>query len=1021
MKKTYLFLTIGCALSLLAKTEAARSQPDGYLFAHMVPEDYGGLYYSVSRDGLHWQQLNGGLPINPEYKGHPDIVRGGDGRWHAIGIPRNPGASLRGIHWTSFDLMHWRQEPLPESVFDCSALGRRPDDWLSAPKLFFDEATGDYVITWHALELAAEKSPVEKGERRALWKSMRTVYVVTRDFKTFTKPKLLFAFTGKDAEMAQIDTVIRKHNGVYYAVIKDERWEDECQTGKLIRIARSQGGVLGPYANPGRPICATRHEAPSLVLSPTGKPWVFAEDYDEGKGRYDLFEADSPEGVWHRVEGFASPRARHGCVIRIDARTLERLEWERPPKMDLANVGERKFWFQLHCVTYNLPRMEALMKEWKGREVTLKDVPIVKMPEVHTNGVVSIRVGAPGDEYRLNYTSNYAWLNLTFPKGHSDLAALDVHDRLASVTFRFSGTFAGHDIFADYGIDGEGLAATIAPTIDPLKGADAATITGVELPRLCYELGFGRRQYAELQRRLAGRRLVFDAAGFCGRGKRPMVDGVWPCEIFAHFPDGREKHIEPEGMHVSWLPTFNLDALVRSRDAKVNEQLSYVLSDPGLRVKELSAVVASPESCRGIEGSAPALVLESPIITLNHDPEPMPTFDPKTVTGDELTKWFAQRRDEPIPERLIAPIKEPLVGRELEFKDLLVVRSLQPSVDGKMPILCRTKTTSYHSLPIALTVPMERLDAFPRDPVAGDLLLNVKGTAKRWSHPSEWLYASGSGTAILVLEPVSFDGCHNGSPLSPLESADRLSGDRVLELVDKLPYEQRGQALVSYCRRHRGQRVSFSKVRLPYNRLTRKADGSVDLSFEVGPNFRYTVSALIPPGLQSKCALEVSPGATIGPVSGTWSVAPTRFSDCRNDSAGAELENLTFDFQQNEGSPLPAFDPQTITGEELLQLFAKHPCKLTIRQKLELIRKLEGRRLTFKCRLDCVSVTGGGHCLEVAAWVGAGVDMRFALRNWIPQEQANKVHQITGTLTAEGSEGHVRLGTLHFRDAVVED
>ena len=37
-----------------------KAQYEAYLFAHMMQGDYWRLYYSISRDGLHWQLLNQG-------------------------------------------------------------------------------------------------------------------------------------------------------------------------------------------------------------------------------------------------------------------------------------------------------------------------------------------------------------------------------------------------------------------------------------------------------------------------------------------------------------------------------------------------------------------------------------------------------------------------------------------------------------------------------------------------------------------------------------------------------------------------------------------------------------------------------------------------------------------------------------------------------------------------------------------------------------------------------------------------
>src|SRR5688500_11691243 len=62
---------------------AAGEKPvnEAYLFAHMTHQDYGSLYYSVSLDGLHWHRLKNGKRVFEEYHGHPDIVKGPDGKY----------------------------------------------------------------------------------------------------------------------------------------------------------------------------------------------------------------------------------------------------------------------------------------------------------------------------------------------------------------------------------------------------------------------------------------------------------------------------------------------------------------------------------------------------------------------------------------------------------------------------------------------------------------------------------------------------------------------------------------------------------------------------------------------------------------------------------------------------------------------------------------------------------------------------------------------------------------------------
>ncbi len=71
--------------------EESSTKVGSYLFAHMMKQDYGRLYYSVSEDGLHWTILNHGKRVNNDYRGHPDIMRGHDGHYYLLGNPPDRG------------------------------------------------------------------------------------------------------------------------------------------------------------------------------------------------------------------------------------------------------------------------------------------------------------------------------------------------------------------------------------------------------------------------------------------------------------------------------------------------------------------------------------------------------------------------------------------------------------------------------------------------------------------------------------------------------------------------------------------------------------------------------------------------------------------------------------------------------------------------------------------------------------------------------------------------------------------
>lgn len=300
-----LFLGTGC--------EVSEKELDGYLFAHMMKDDYGSLYYSVSRDGLNWRLLNHGRRIDSNYRGHPDICRGRDGEYYMIGVD---GAALKPVLWRSDDLVTWEvHRIIPETVFQDNPGYIAFPAWYGAPKMFYDEATDQYVVTWHAQREGT-------GNGRERWISMRTFYMLSTDLEDFTKPARLFDFDVEaDREMATIDVILRKNGEGYFALIKDERWPEDCETGKTIRISFSEN-LTGPYSNPGPPITPSWYEAPSIVPGKGNNKWfMYAENYPH---RYTLFTADSLNGSWS-ARDIQMENVRHGCVIRVNAKQFNEL------------------------------------------------------------------------------------------------------------------------------------------------------------------------------------------------------------------------------------------------------------------------------------------------------------------------------------------------------------------------------------------------------------------------------------------------------------------------------------------------------------------------------------------------------------------------------------------------------------------------------------------------------------------------------------------------------------------------
>ena len=303
--------------------DGERPKFEAYLFAHMLHGDYGRLYYSVSLDGLHWKMLNGGKRVFEDYRGHADICQGHDGKYYLVG---NDGDDRPDIHfWVSEDLIAWTKysnyTPDLKQVPDYPKAMAR----IGAPKLFYDAASSQYLLTWHTTHDLGHTDLPEP-----YWAGQRTLYATSRDLKTFSDPprKLL------DWNSATIDVIVRRQGDRYYAFLKDERYPTlDWPTGKTIRICSSPN-LLGPYSVPGPPVSPGFREAPTLIPSPNGRAWYLYYEQYPGVS-YGLSVSASLEGPWFQAAGAMHyrdrdkyslpPKVRHGSMIPINRRQHDAL------------------------------------------------------------------------------------------------------------------------------------------------------------------------------------------------------------------------------------------------------------------------------------------------------------------------------------------------------------------------------------------------------------------------------------------------------------------------------------------------------------------------------------------------------------------------------------------------------------------------------------------------------------------------------------------------------------------------
>lgn len=311
--------------------------PYGYLFVHFKEKktpDGEQVYFGISRDGFHWQALNGGQPVLWSFRGDLGVrdmtiikTRLGDYRIFATdlslayGMPgkyRNDwGNIVRDgskclMSWASRDLVHWDKQQ--EVRFDGPDFG-----CLWAPDILFDRALDSYLLHW------SSTLTEEPDSGHAIW------YSRTRDFVSYTTPEILYRKPG----VSVIDSALYEEEGRYYLFIKSTRDPD----GVTLLVGDSATGPFTPH--PGFALLpmekdAHRYEAPTGFRLPDGRFCLLTDYFGvPGKGQgYVPYLADSLQsGRFERSgQDFSFPYGfKHGTVLPLDQAEYTRLisveEW----------------------------------------------------------------------------------------------------------------------------------------------------------------------------------------------------------------------------------------------------------------------------------------------------------------------------------------------------------------------------------------------------------------------------------------------------------------------------------------------------------------------------------------------------------------------------------------------------------------------------------------------------------------------------------------------------------------------
>lgn len=290
-------------VSFLLFSFLCHAQEDSvHLFSYFKNNGEDGLHLAYSYDGYKWTALkNDSSFLKPmlakdKLMRDPCIVRDADGLFHMVWTV---SWNDKGIGYASSkDLIHWSEQKfIPVMQHEDSAR----NCW--APEITYDAKNKQYMIYWATTIAGKYKMDtiVENGYNHRLY------YCLTKDFKNFSKTKLLY-----DKGFNVIDATIVSNGKNYIMFLKDET---RIPAQKNIRIATSNKINEG-YSSPSEPITG-KYWAEGPTTLRNGNQWtIYFDKYrDHMYGAVTSLDLVDWTDVSDKIE---MPKGiRHGSVFRL--------------------------------------------------------------------------------------------------------------------------------------------------------------------------------------------------------------------------------------------------------------------------------------------------------------------------------------------------------------------------------------------------------------------------------------------------------------------------------------------------------------------------------------------------------------------------------------------------------------------------------------------------------------------------------------------------------------------------------
>ena len=282
-----------------------------FMFSYFNNNGKDGLHLAYSNDGFNWTALNNDKsflrPIlsKDSLMRDPCIIKGADGLFHMVWTV---SWNERGIGYASSqDLFSWSEQKfIPVMQQEDSAR----NCW--APEITYDKRNKQYMIYWATT--IAGRSKVDRSVENGY--DHRMYYVLTKDFESFSKTKLLY-----DKGFNVIDATIVPEGKRFIMFLKDET---RTPPQKNIKIATSKK-ISSGYSDASSPITGNYWAEGPTSLKINGTWVVYFDKYRDHK--YGAVQSSDLKNWTDISDKISLPNGiRHGSIFKISRSEFEKLQ-----------------------------------------------------------------------------------------------------------------------------------------------------------------------------------------------------------------------------------------------------------------------------------------------------------------------------------------------------------------------------------------------------------------------------------------------------------------------------------------------------------------------------------------------------------------------------------------------------------------------------------------------------------------------------------------------------------------------